>query len=283
MASVGLFHALFSAATYGLMSFLVHLNPSGHPVEQLIFLRGMVSILLLFPFCYRDLGKYAGRGSLSLWVRAFAGTGGVICYFYTLQGTASANANVLFSSSPIFVVILGWIFFREKLTRLELLGIACIVFGNVLLYLPNRSSMPFWVWAAGSGGAVFASIAFLSLGAATKKYSSALIVFGFALTSSLVALVLPSNPWLPFAGSDAFFLLTVSLLGLISQVSATLSFAHLKSSIATSIGRSSILFSGILDIFVAHYRPHYLEWASYLVVIFGIFLAHHKPRPKMPI
>jgi drug/metabolite transporter (DMT)-like permease len=277
----GLGYALFSAATYGLMSFLVHWNPSDHPVEQLIFLRGMISILLLLPFCYRELGKYFGPSCLSLWVRALAGSGGVICYFYTLQGTTSANANVLFSSSPIYVVALSWIFFREKLGRLELFGISCIVLGNVLLYLPNRSSIPLWVWVVGSGGAVFASIAYLSLGAATKKYSSSLIVFGFALTSTLVAFAIPTSPWLPLAKSDAAFLITVSLLGLLSQVSATLSFAHLKSSVATSIGRSSILFSGLLDIFVGHYRPHLFEWASYLVVILGIYLAHQ--RPKMPV
>lgn len=281
VSSQGLFYALSSAATYGLMSFLIHLNPAGHPVEQLIFLRGLFSVVLLFPFCYRDIGKYFLPGATSLWVRAMAGSGGVICYYYTLQGTASANANVLFSSSPIYVVILSWIFFRERLGRLELLGIGCIVFGNLLLYLPNRSSMPFWVWAVGSGGAIFASIAFLSLGAATKRYSSVLIVMGFAVASSFVAILLPGKSWLPFQWKDAGFLLSVSLLGLVSQLSATLSFARLKSSVATSIGRSSILFSGLLDIFVAHYRPHILEWASYLIVIFGIYLAHQKP--KMPV
>lgn len=276
MPSAGLSYALLSAATYGLMSFLVHWNPHQHPVEQMLFLRGMLTIVVLLPFCARDIGKYFGRDSLSLWVRAVAGAGGVFCYFYALQGTASANANVVFSSSPIFVALFGWLFFKERLTRLELLGVAAIIFGNFLLYLPNRSAMPLWVWLTGSAGAVFASVAYLSLGAATKKYSVSLIVMGFAVVSTLVALVLPGGSWLPLSAGDAPFLVSVCVLGLVSQVAATLSFVSLKSSVATAIGRSSILFSGIFDILIAHYQPHVLEWMSYIIVLGGIYLAHDR-------
>jgi len=70
----------------------------------------------------------------------------------------------------------------------------------------------------------------------------------------------------------------VSLLGLFAQLIATLSFAHLKSSVATSVARTSILFSGLLDILFARYEPHLLEWISYIVVLFGIYLANQKPR-----
>ncbi len=263
-----------AAASYGLMSFFVNRNPSEHPVEQLIFLRGMLTLLVLLPFCYQDLPLYLKKSGLSLWIRSLAGAGGVVCYFHALQGTSSANANVLFSSSPIFVVTLSWLLFREKLSKRELFGVGVIVIGNLLLYLPNRSSMPLWVWATATGGALFASVAFLSLGKATKKYSSSLIVVGFAVASSTLALALPSKPWLEHAQHDALFLFTVSFLGLFSQWAVTKSFANLNSSVATALGRSSILFNGILDVTVASYHPHWLEWISYLLVLTGIYYSH---------
>ena len=281
--SSGLFYALTSAAAYGLMSFLVHLNPSTHPVEQLIFLRGLLSFLVLVPFVYREIPVYFRANSASLWIRSFSGAAGVLCYFYALQGTSSGNANLLFSSSPIFVVIFAWFLFRERISWPEAWGIVFIIVGNVLLYLPNRSSIEAWVWFVSLAGALFSSIAFLSLGAATKKYSSANIVAGFAAVSGVLALVIPSKPWLPLRGNDLVFLLAVSGLGLFSQLAATLSFARLKSSVATAIGRSSILFSGFLDMVLGKHDPKALEWLSYLVVIAGILLTQQKKLPRWPI
>ncbi len=281
-SSKGVVFGLLAAASYAVMSFLVHLNPEKHPVEQMIFLRGMLSFLVLLPLCHRELHHYFTKAGVSLWIRSLAGAGGVVCYFYALQGTTSANANVLFSSSPIFVTIFAYVFFREKLTTRELSGIAAILAGNFFLYWPNRSSMEFWVWASATGGALFASIAFLSLGKATKRYSSALIVLGFAVASSALALALPGKAWLALQWKDAPFLLAVSCLGLFSQWAVTISFGHLNSSVATALGRTSIVFNGLLDLFVGHYQPYLLEWISYFVVLTGIYLAHPRQKNAAP-
>lgn len=273
-------YGLLASASYAVMSFLVHLNPSHYPVGQMIFFRGVLSFFLLLPFCYGDLFRYFSVDGKSLWVRSLAGAGGVICYFTALQGTSSANANVLFSSSPIFVAIFGWFFLRERIGRLEAFGIAAIIAGNFFLYLPNRSSMPIWVWASAISGAVFASIAFLSLGKATKKYSISLIIIGFSVASSVAAWVIPGEEWKPIILADLPFLFSVGLLGLFSQWAVTISFRYLNSSVATALGRSSILFNGVLDIVIARYTPSPLEWLAYFLVLSGIYLAH--PRQKAP-
>ena len=281
-SSPGIFFGLLASASYAVMSFLVHLNPSQYPVGQMIFFRGVLSFFILLPFCYRDLSQYVSRDGHSLWIRSLAGAGGVICYFTSLQGTSSANANVLFSSSPIFVAFFGWILFREKLGRLEIAGIVAILFGNFFLYLPNRSEMPLWVWASAVGGAVFASMAFLSLGKATKKYSIALIIIGFSVASSLAAFLLPGAPWKAILWNDLPFLFAVGLLGLFSQWSVTISFRYLNSSVATALGRTSILFNGVLDIVIAHYTPSPLEWLAYFLVLSGIYLSHPRQKAAAP-
>lgn len=276
--SLGLFFALSSAVSYGLMSFLVHLNPGKFPPEQLVFIRSAIAFGCLLPFCQKDLYKYFRSDSKFLWIRSVAGAAGLVCYFYTLQGTVSANANFLFASSPIFVGLLSWALFGERTTTKEALGIALIIVANVLLYLPNRGTIETWVWVVGGTGALLSSVSFLSLGVATKIYSSSLIVIGFAAASMLLAVVMPSAPWKNIQPSDYTILLAISLLGLFSQLTATLSFAHLKSSVATALGRSSILFSGLLDMAIAGYRPHWLEWTSYLLVVVGIYFSQMRAK-----
>lgn len=274
---LGVIYAILSAASYGLMSYLVHWNPSTLPPGQMIFIRSLITLLVLVPFHYKDVHKYFLSDSKFLWIRSFTGAIGVFCYFYILQGTVSANANFIFSSSPIFVSIMAWIFFKEKITKREGFGIALVVLANILLYLPNRSSIESWVWIVGFTGAFFASFAFLSIGEAIKKYSSSLIVIGFAFISGLLALAFPEK-WVVIQNNNLLFLVAVGLLGLISQVTATNSFAHLKSPVATTLGRTSVLFSGLLDIFAAGYRPHPLEWISYLIVLLGVFLSVSRKR-----
>lgn len=277
--SLGVFYALSAAASYGIMSYLVHWNPSVLPPGEMIFFRGVLTLLILVPFHFRDVSKYFQRNSKFLWIRSVTGAVGVLCYFYILQGTVSANANFIYSSSPVFVSVMAWLFFRERISWREFLGIALVVIANILLYLPNRTAVEAWVWIVGFAGAFCASFAFLSIGEAIKKYSSSLIVIGFAAASLVLALLYPGAPWKSIEFHDFIFLSIVGILGLISQLAATQSFAYLKSPVATTLGRTSLLFSGLLDIFAAGYRPHPLEWVSYLVVLLGVYLAVSRKKP----
>ncbi len=279
-ARLGLLWALLSAASFGLMSYLVHWNPQKFPVEQMAFLRGLITMAGVLPFCYLELPKYFGRDSAMLWLRAFSGCTGLFLYYYTLQGTVSANANFLFSSSPLFVCLFAIIFLKEKLSRREAIGIALIVGAGVLLYIPNRASMPLWVWQTGIAGAVVSAVAFVSLGSAAKKYSGALIVFGFGFMTTVLSAVYPGWSWQEASAVDWSYLLATGVLGLAAQFFMTLSFIHLKSSIAAALGRSSILFAGVLDITLSGYKPHPLEWLSYLTIVAGVYLSQPKAQKK---
>lgn len=275
LSSIGFLYGILSALSYGVMSFLVHWNPNHVPSDELAFLRGIVSFFLLLPFCYFEIPSYFRSGSLSLWMRSITGALGLLCYYYVLQGTVSANANLMYSSSPVFVSLLSFFLFGDRLTKLEFAGIALVVLGNIFLYIPNQASISSQIWIVGLLGAFLASIAFLSLGQATKKYSATLIVLGLSFATILICPLASSKNWAVPSGAEAWaFVIAVSLLGLFSQLTATGSFAHLKSSVATAIGRTSILFSGVLDIWIAKYRPHTLEIVSYFVVFAGIVIVH---------
>ena len=277
--TIGYFYAFLGATLYAGMSFLVHWNPGQYPPEQLVFVRVIFSCLVLLPFCYRELPRYFHKDSFFLWLRSTSGAVGVILYFYTLQGTSSANGNLIFSSSPIFVCLFAWIFFREKITRLELMGILGIVLGNALLYVPHTGALSPSVGLLGLSAAFFASIAFLSLGEATKHYSSAVIVFGFSAMSALFAYLSPgSQQWLPLQQEHYWYLGAIALMGLLSQWTTTLSFAHLKSPVATALGRTAILLSSILDITVARRWPSIFEFTAYIVVVLSIYLVRGRKK-----
>lgn len=282
-SQIGYLYGIVAACSYGVMSFLVHYNPAKFLPEQLVFQRGIFCIFALLPFCYRELSAYFRKDSGMLWIRCIAGSLAVLFYFYALQGTASANANLLFSSTPIYVGLLSWILLREKISRSEMFGIFLIVLGNIFLYIPSSNPIPLWVGFTGSIGALFTAIAYLSLGELTKTHSPAMIVFGFSVVSLVLSLLYPGKVWIPVDRSSFLFVFSVAALGLIAQVSSTLSFAYLKSPVATALGRSSIIFSGILDIWIASFKPGAFEIAAYIVVILGVYVVHHYKVPRQKV
>jgi drug/metabolite transporter (DMT)-like permease len=276
---LGLAHALLAALSYALMSWLVHWNPRDFPVGQMTFVRGIITVLGTLPFCWRQLGLYRLPGASSLWARAFLGAVGLFLYYYTLQGTVSGNANFLFwGAAPLFVSALSWAFLRERLNGREATGIALVLLANVLLYIPTRTSMPLWVWCTGLAGSFVSSLAYLTLGSVTKRYSGALIVCGFGAMSILFSALWPGGRWLSPSAAGWAYLIAAGVLGLASQYFTTMSFVHLKSGVATAVGRSSVLFSGVLDITLGGYRPHWMEWLSYFVVVAGVALSHKWER-----
>lgn len=280
--TTGLLIALLSAASYGGMSFLVSYASGNFTATELVFVRSVFATLVLLPLVWREVPVLFRRESLSLWVRAITGTCGVIFYFLSLQGTTAANANLLFASSPVFVGAIAWLLFRTTLAREEIFGITLILAGNALIYVPNNSPIPLDVGLMGTAGAFFAALAFLSIGEAVKRFSPSLVVFSFSVLSLLICPLIPGRSWAAPADSQGWlFLGSVAVLGLLSQFTSTLSFKYLKSSVATAIGRSSIVFAGVLDIAVAGFRPGAWELASYTLVFLGIFLTHQMRR-KLP-
>ena len=53
--------------------------------------------------------------------------------FVGLQYTTSSSGAVLFSLSPLFIVIASWIFLKERITRHELLGITLASIGTAII------------------------------------------------------------------------------------------------------------------------------------------------------
>jgi drug/metabolite transporter (DMT)-like permease len=86
---LGLLYALLAAAAYALMSWLVHWNPKNFPVEQMTLVRGVITVLGVLPYCWRDLPAYWRKGASALYTRAFLGAVGLFLYYFTLQGTVS--------------------------------------------------------------------------------------------------------------------------------------------------------------------------------------------------
>lgn len=126
---MGTIFVILAGSLWGAMGIFVRgLASCGLSSIEICFVRMLVATLLMTGYFFvfnkkalkvklRDLWCFVGTGVFSL---TFFG----YCYFTTIQMTSMSVAAVLLYTSPVFVLILSAILFKEKITKKK---IACIV------------------------------------------------------------------------------------------------------------------------------------------------------------
>ena len=109
------------------------------PVFGFSVIRGLVGIAILFPLLWLKHGRIPapGRsGGGAILPQAFVGVFLFNLFIlWGLERTSSISAGIITSTIPAAVALLGFLFFRERLTLRVLLIIALAVFGVMLVNL----------------------------------------------------------------------------------------------------------------------------------------------------
>ena len=112
------------------------------PPMTMTFLRWLFAILILAPFAWPHVRRewpIVRRGWKSLLVLGVIGVGTHNALAYLgLNYTTATNALILNSFIPVMVISLSWIFLRERLTSLQLVGVGVSLAG-VLMILTRGS------------------------------------------------------------------------------------------------------------------------------------------------
>lgn len=116
---------------------------TGAPVFQFIFVRSVMTLVLLLPL-YRLIDRQALFEGLGIHVvRAHMHLLGVFCMVIALVSLPLATANAIFYVAPILVMLLSVLIFRERLTTLSVLAVFSGFAGIVVILRPGELG-----WAA---------------------------------------------------------------------------------------------------------------------------------------
>lgn len=205
------------------------------PASQISFIRGLFTFCLLTPACYKKVGALARlKESKAIWFRSIAGAVAVLCYFYNTTHGSAAEAKALANINPFYVAILSWYFFGERLSRKEALGLGILLYGAGLLAWRMSSLGQNSQWLIGNFGALFTSVAYLSLKKASAKHPATLIVYCFGFCIMLISAFGPGD-WIIPQSHDIIWLSLIGITGLMGQLFLTHSHIHLKNTVASSL------------------------------------------------
>lgn len=130
----------------------------------------------------RDVWMFVGTGVVSVALFNF-------CYFYTIIHSEASVAVVLLYTSPVFILLLSALLFRERITRRKVLALALTFAGCVCVAgLTGGTRLSALVLAAGLGSGLFYGLYTIFGRYALQKYDSVTVTaytFLFGLVSTL--------------------------------------------------------------------------------------------------
>ena len=143
------------------------------PPVSLAFWRWLIVFLILLPFTFASLKKNFAIVQKEYKKIFFLGSMGCgICGafpFLAGQTTSVTNIGIIYSSSPIFIVLISILFFKEKINILKITGLflcllgvgAIIIKGKFSILISLRFTIgDFWMLASSIGWALYSIFLF---------------------------------------------------------------------------------------------------------------------------
>ena len=136
--SSGIALFIFSTACFSGMSTLIRYVSDFLPAVQTVFLRNVLSLMLLVPVAvyHGRAGMRTTRIGRHFW-RAFVGLAGMELWFYSLSVMPLNEATALSYISPIFATLLAVFMLGEKIGRWRILAIICGFIGALIILRPD--------------------------------------------------------------------------------------------------------------------------------------------------
>ena len=204
-------------------------------------------VALALPALYAWM-RLEGRGaapgprfSRAVILSGLAFTGDLLFWHLAIVKTTVANATFFATTAPLWVVLVGWLFFRDRVSGAVLLGLAlCLAGGGALVgqsfqIAPQRVIGDFY----GVVTAVFFGLYFLTVTAARKNAGAAQVTFEMTVITAallfLVAVTLESRFWPQSINGWA------ALLGM-----ALISHAGGQGLLSVALGRLPAVFSSLV-------------------------------------
>ena len=199
-------------------------------------------------------------------------------WHYSMNITSVSNATIIVNSSPVFVAILGYIFFREKLSRSFVVSFLITYIGILgLIYFSNNYATGRVVGDILCLIAAFFYGVYLLIIARLGKENSLNIIFYTTLFCCLFSII----PMLIQGGnmiaSSSFEWINLLLLAVLCQFGGQYLITHGIGKISASEGSVGLLMqpitATILAAFIFGEILNITQIIFVLVALFGIYLA----------
>ena len=286
--------ASLSYALTGLFAKLASIELSS--IEVIFFRNTMGAAFIFYLMAKAPSKKPGGRPWLLLW-RGVVGTLSLVAFFYNI---AHINLGAAFSfqrTSPLFLALIAFFIFKERLSRVAIFGILLSFLGMLFVMQPSANSgLDFKNSCLGIFSGLSAAAALASVRSLGRFYSTNAIVLSFFGTGALLAFFgmsvaefLDKGHWLleydflfsSFLMPSAKTWIFLGIMGVFSlayQIYVTKSYrVAKKTGLVAGVGYCDIIFTLLLGLIIGDFLPNiYALFGVILIVLGGLILTLFK-------
>lgn len=249
---IAIMFMIISTLGFSFMQIFVKLTSGAFTLMQQVFFRNFVMAVIcgMYIFIKKQRGyeiSFIGhtKNRKLLFFRSFFGFLGVITNFFAINNMVIADAGILQRTSPIFVVLMAVLIFKEKFTKEKFFTLIFAFIGAIFVVRPHFDSrlLPSIVamLSAFSG-----SVAYICVSRIGRKEKTETIIFIFSLFSCICSF--------PFMFSDfnlksfelIIYLFLIGVFSAVGQFGLTISYQYAKASDVSIFNYTGVVFVVIL-------------------------------------
>lgn len=268
------------------MNMFVRLSGALPSIEKSFF-RNFVAMIISFLMIIRnkDGFRWEKGNSTLMFVRAFAGTIGILGNFYAVDHLMLSDATMLNKMSPFFAIIFSIFLMKEKVSLSQALIVLGAFIGALFVVKPTFSNVNLFAAGIGFVGGVGAGLAYTcvrKLGTRGEKGSR--IVFYFSLFSCFVTLPYMLFDFHPMTFNQLILLLLAGASAAGGQFAITAAYTYAPAKEISVYDYSQIIFAAIYGFIMFNQIPDAYSFLGYLIIIaMAIIMFWYNNRKPDPI
>lgn len=263
-------YIILSAFSFAFMFAFVRLS-GDLPTVQKTFFRNFVALFFAIGVLKKNHIRFHIEGKKNnavIFVRALAGTLGMLGNFYAIDHLVLSDASMLNKMSPFFVIIFSFIFLKERLTFFQGFTVICAFIGSLFIIKPSFQNVDFFPAFIGFLGGMGAGLAYACVrylgqhgvnGAVIVAYFS-----GFSCLFTLPFLILDFHPMTIF---QILCLLGAGAGAAGGQFAITAAYTHAPAREISVYDYSQLIFTTILGYFLFGDIPDGWSFLGYFIII----------------
>ncbi|MDW7651902.1 MAG: DMT family transporter [Bacillota bacterium] len=277
----GILLMVLSSLFFAVMATLVKLS-GDLPTMEKVFFRNVVGFTASGFIIWRSRGSFFGTDKKALLFRSFFGFLGLVFYFYAIDSLPLGNAVILNQMNPFFVLILAFLFLRERIVGSQWVAIAIAITGVAFIVQPGGgySLMPALV---GLLSAVFAAAAYTVIRHLRLSDAPQTIVFYFTGFTTLATI-----PFLVFGQfampnlNQLLALLGVGVTATAGQFLMTHAYRYCEAGDLSIYSYGNTVFATFLAVIIWGELPDSLSLFGIALVLTGAYINYNAKREKSP-
>lgn len=268
---LGIMMKLGSVVLFSGMTACVKMLGQDIPIGQVIFVRGVISAVVLALIAWRTEGLHllATRNLRSHALRSFAGTASMFCLFAGVTMIPLADATAISFTAPMFLTVLAMVFLGERIHRFRWTALGVGFLGVVVMIGPHLSlhSSPSLGMFIALAAAMFSAIAMIFLRSMSGAEHAVTITFYFSLTFMACAALTALWGWPMPTAMQWWVIALAGFFGVFGQLLLTYAYRHAEASTIAPLEYASMIMAVILGYAFFNEVPSLSIWIGAPLVV----------------